>query len=94
MQDQITIIDGLQYSKWDRSVFEQMRRGGLNCVHVTIAYWENARETLSNIGNWNLLFERNADLIMPVRVAADVEKARDEGKVGIVFGFQNCSHRR
>ncbi len=91
MQDQMIIIDGLQYSRWDRSVFEQMRRGGLSCVHVTIAYWENARETLSNIGRWNLLFERHADLIMPVRVAADVERARDEGKVGIVFGFQNCS---
>ncbi|MFT5484271.1 MAG: membrane dipeptidase [Halieaceae bacterium] len=91
MQNRMTLIDGLQYSKWDRSVFEQMILGGLSCVHVTIAYWENARETLSNIGRWNQLFEQHADLIMPVRVAADVEKARDEGKVGIVFGFQNCS---
>ena len=85
------VIDGLQYNNWTRSVFEEMREGGVTCVHATIAYWENARETLTNIGRWNQLFEKHADLIMPVRTAADVGLARDSNRTGIVFGFQNCS---
>ena len=85
------VIDGLQYNNWTRSVFEEMRAGGVTCVHATIAYWENARETLSNIGRWNQLFERHGDLIMPVHTAEDVRIARDTGRTGIVFGFQNCS---
>lgn len=84
-------IDALQYSNWSRAVFEEMRRGGLDCAHVTIAYHETCVETLRNIGAWNRLFEGHGDLIMPVRDAGDVAAARAAGKTGIVFGFQNCS---
>ena len=46
-----TVIDGLQYSAWSREIFEQMREGGLNAVHVTIAYHENTRETLTRLAS-------------------------------------------
>lgn len=85
------VIDGLQYSRWDRSIFAQMRAGGLDCVHVTIAYHESCVETLRNIGKWNQLFERHGDLICRVGTAADVETASQQNKTGIVYGFQNCS---
>ena len=85
------MIDGLQYSHWSREVFEQMRDGGLSAVHVTIAYHELSRETLQNIGQWNRMFEMHNDLIMPVHTAADIEAAHAQNKVGIIFGFQNCS---
>jgi|TARA_B110000305_G_scaffold25229_1_gene22974 membrane dipeptidase len=85
------MIDGLQYSHWSRRVFEQMREGGLSAVHVTIAYHELSRETLQNIGQWNRLFEIHSDLIMPVHTATDIELAHGLNKVGIIFGFQNCS---
>jgi microsomal dipeptidase-like Zn-dependent dipeptidase len=63
----------------------------VHCIHVTIAYWENIRETLENIGTWNRHFINHGDLIMPVRQARDILEAKRLGKVGIVFGFQNCS---
>ncbi len=84
-------IDGLQYSNWSRKVFEEMRQGGLDCVHVTIAYHETCLETLRNIGKWNQLFEQHADLICKVGSADEVMAAKDRGKTGVVFGFQNCS---
>ena len=68
-----------------------MRRGGVDCVHVTIAYHETCVEALRNIGAWNRLFEDCGDLIMRVGNAEDVTAAREAGKTGIVFGFQNCS---
>lgn len=85
------IIDGLQYSCWSRRIFEQMRDGGLDCCHVTIAYHETALETLRRIGEWNRLFEQHGDLICRVGTAADVMVAKESGKTGIVYGFQNCS---
>jgi len=84
-------IDGLQYSRWSRDIFQQMRQGGLDCVHVTIAYHETALETLRNIGRWNQLFEHNDDLIMRVGCAEDVLEAQRLGKTGVIYGFQNCS---
>ena len=86
-----TIIDGLQYSAWSREVFEQMREGGLNAVHVTIAYHENTRETLTRLGEWNSRFEAMPDLIRPVMNPEDIHKAKAEGRIGIIFGAQNCS---
>lgn len=85
------VVDGLQYSAWSREIFEQMRQGGLNAVHVTIAYHENTRETLTRMGEWNSRFEAMSDLIRPVREPEDILKAKREGRIGIIFGAQNCS---
>ena len=85
------IIDGLQYVNWNRELFVEARDSGLNAIHVTIAYWENLRETLENIGQWNRHFSANSDLIMPARTASDIVEAQRQNKVAIVFGFQNCS---
>ncbi len=91
MNPEWLVIDGLQYSAWSREIFEQMREGGLNAVHVTIAYHENTRETLTRLGEWNQRFESYPDLIRPVYEPADLAKAKAEGRVGIIFGAQNCS---
>ena len=84
-------IDALQYSRWSREIFQQMRTGGLDCAHVTIAYHETALETLRRIGEWNRLFEDHGDLIARVQVAEDIGRAVESGRTGIVYGFQNCS---
>ena len=86
-----TVIDGLQYSAWSREIFEQMRAGGLNAVHVTVAYHENTRETLTRLGEWNARFEAFPDLIRPVFEPRDIQRAKAEGRIGIIFGAQNCS---
>lgn len=85
------IIDGLQYSNWSRALFEEMRRGKLDCVHVTIAYHETCVETMRNIGYWNRLFEQHGDLIVRVGTSQEVTAAVAAGKTGVVFGFQNCA---
>ena len=86
-----TVIDGLQYSAWSREIFEQMRAGGLNAVHVTVAYHENTRETLTRLGEWNARFEAFPELIRPVFEPGDIQRAKAEGRIGIIFGAQNCS---
>jgi len=85
------VIDALQYSNWDRARFEELRRGGFDAVHVTLIYWENARETIAIIGRWHDTFRRFSDLILPVRSAADILEAKRTNRTGIIFGFQNCS---
>jgi len=84
-------IDNLQYCNWSEKIFRQMREGGLDAVHVTIAYHETFREMVRNIENWNLRFERHADLIMPGRTAADVLRAQETGRTAIFFGLQTPS---
>ncbi|MGJ8544480.1 MAG: membrane dipeptidase [Sulfitobacter sp.] len=85
------VIDNLQYANFSPAIFEQMRAGGVDAVHVTIAYHETFREMVLNLERWNRWFEIHSDLIMPGRVAADVARAREAGRTAIFFGFQNPS---
>ncbi len=91
LHNDLIVIDGLQYSNWNRKIFEQLHAGGVTMVHATIVYHEQIRETLLRISEWNRLFEQNSDLIMPVKSAMDIRRAKELGKVGIMFGAQNCS---
>ena len=84
-------IDNLQYANWSEKIFRQMRDGGVDAVHVTIAYHENFRETVLNIERWNRWFEQHPDLIFHGEWASDVARARETGRTAIFFGFQNPS---
>lgn len=84
-------IDCLQYANWSEKIFRQMREGGVDAVHVTIAYHENFRETVLNFEQWNRWFEQFPDLIMKGRWASDIDIARETGRTAIFFGFQNPS---
>jgi len=83
------IIDGLEICNWSRSVFEDMRRGGLTAVNCTCSVWEGISGSLDNIAQWKKWFRENDDLILQVHAAADIRRAKREGKTGIYLGWQN-----
>ncbi|MEM9435211.1 MAG: membrane dipeptidase [Pseudomonadota bacterium] len=85
------LIDNLQYANWSEKVFRQMREGGVDAVHVTIAYHETFRETVLNLEAWNRWFEQFPDLIFKGTRAEDVDRAQQEQRTAIFFGFQNPS---
>ncbi|MCJ0764040.1 dipeptidase [Variovorax terrae] len=85
------VIDGLVVSRWSRQVFEDMHRGGLTAVNCTCSIWEGLRDTMINLARWKRAFIDHADLIMQVRSAADIRKAKEVGKVGIILGWQNTT---
>jgi len=91
LHDDLVVIDGLIVSDWGRHVFEDMVRGGVTTANCTCSVWENFRDTVDNIVRWKGWFREHADLILPVRTVADIRRAKQEGRTGIVLGFQNTS---
>lgn len=89
--DELTVIDALQHSNWDRKILEELSEGGVTAIHVTLAVWEDARTVLDNIGEWHRLFEQHSDLVMHGKNGEDIAKAKRLGKVAVFFGFQNSS---
>ena len=85
------LIDGLQYCNWSEKLFRQMRQGGVDAVHVTIAYHESFREMVLRLEAWNRWFERFPDLIFKGTEATDIQRAQDTNRTAIFFGFQNPS---
>ncbi len=84
-------IDALQYCHWSPGIFDQMREGGVDAVHVTIAYHENFRETVAVMEQWNARFEQYSDRIFQGFTGDDVRRARETGRTAIFYGFQNPS---
>jgi len=84
-------IDNLQYCNWSKEIFQINREAQLDAIHVTIAYHEDFDEVKNNVKVWNKHFQDYKDLIFHGKTFKDVEKAQQEKKTAIFFGFQNCS---
>ncbi|MER1966424.1 dipeptidase [Castellaniella sp. GW247-6E4] len=84
------VIDGLIISKWDRSVFADMRKGGLTATNCTVSVWEGFQDTVNNIARMKAMIRENSDLVALVRTTDDVLKAKRDGHTGIILGFQNA----
>ena len=84
------VIDGLIISKWNRAVFEDMKKGGLSAANCTVSVWEGFQDTVNNIAEMKKLIRDNGDLLTLVRSAADIKQAKQDGKTGIIMGFQNA----
>ena len=84
-------IDNLQYCNWSREVFKINREAELDTVHVTIVYHEDYDELLKRVDEWKIHFKDNSDLIFHGKNYKDIEKAKEQKKTAIFFGFQNCS---
>jgi len=84
-------IDNLQYCNWSKEIFKINNEAKLDAVHVTIAYHEDFNEVTKNVEAWNNHFQDHKNLIFHGKTFKDIEKAHQEKKTAIFFGFQNCS---
>lgn len=83
--------DALSYIAREKRWLEEWREWGLQCVHSTVAIWEDARTTLSSIGRWRRFLEQNAALAGLARSGQDVRQLADAGRTAVVLGFQNTA---
>ena len=88
--DDIT-IDALCIPCPERPLVERWRRGNVGCMHVTVAVWEDARETLGTLGRWRRFMDANADLVAAAASGDQILSIAASGRTAIVFGFQNTS---
>ena len=84
-------IDNLQYCNWSKEIFQINNEAKLDAVHVTIAYHEDFDEVKKNVEIWNKHFQEYKNLIIHGKTFQDIERANQEKKTAIFFGFQNCS---
>ncbi|MGK9616943.1 membrane dipeptidase, partial [Salmonella enterica subsp. enterica] len=56
----------------------------------TVSVWEGFQATINNIVASQTLIRENSDLVIPVKTTADIRRAKEQGKTGIIFGFQNA----
>jgi len=90
VHDDSIVIDGLIIAKWDRSIFEDMKKGGLAAASCTVSVWEGFQGTINNIAAMKKLIRENSELVTLVRKVDDIRQAKKDGKTGIILSFQNA----
>jgi membrane dipeptidase len=91
LHDELIVFDGLIVSNWGRSVFADMRAGGLTGANCTCCVWENFSGTMANIARWKSWIDANDDLLFQAYTTEDIRRAKRERRTAIVLGFQNVS---
>ncbi len=91
LHDRAVVVDGLIISNFDRSVFEDMRRGGLTAANCTCSVWEGFVDSMRNVARWKAWFREHDDIITQIYTTADIARAKASGKTGIILGWQNTS---
>jgi microsomal dipeptidase-like Zn-dependent dipeptidase len=84
----VPVIDCLQYCRFSEKILRQLRAGGVDAIHVTVACHEDFRELVANLSDWNALFERHDDLILRGLAADDIARAQATGRTAVFFGVQ------
>ena len=90
LHDESVVIDGLIIAKWDKDIFDDMRRGGLTAANCTVSVWEGFNDTVANIADMKKLIRENSEQVSLVRSTEDILEAKRKGKTGIILGFQNA----
>ncbi|HWD66829.1 MAG TPA: membrane dipeptidase, partial [Caulobacteraceae bacterium] len=78
----------------DARAISDAKSAGLTAVNITLGYVAGPQDpydyTLKTIREWDAILAAHPADLVKVNRAADILKARDEGKVGVLYGFQNA----
>ena len=85
------VVDSLNTSNWDSpAVYESLHSGKVTAINATIAIWESYVEAMDNIAGWLRRLEERSATLAQVASVGDILDAKESGKTGVIFGWQNA----
>ena len=99
-----TVIDALgspgeynaeAYAPMSAKALADARASGLTAINVTVSgvgsYATNTEETIRDIAYWNAQIAAHPEALCLIRTAADLDRAKRDGRLGLVYGFQDAT---
>lgn len=89
--DRAIVIDSLAVGhEWDEVEYEAVERSGYTAIQTTLpsSRFDVAMRALAE---WNARVRDRADKLVRATKAAHIEEAKRDGKMAVVFGFQNAT---
>jgi membrane dipeptidase len=85
--------DSAAFSEAD---FRRLRDSGIDVFHPAVAFDGDCTFDLTRswFAKWNNLIERHPQYFLRIDTAEDLQRARRDGKTGIVLGMQDANHLR
>jgi membrane dipeptidase len=77
------------------SEIADIRSSGLTAVNLTVGALGSGADvfesTFKTIGDWEREIDAHPDALMRIRSAADLERAKESRRLGIIYGFQDAT---
>jgi len=76
--------------------YKRLLASGVNAIQPAVGFVEGDvhRSSLDDIVRWNRFLREHAHQFVRVDRAADLERAKTSGRVGVILGLQNSAHFR
>ena len=75
--------------------FTRLRKSGIDVFHPAVAFYNRPYEVTTQwFAKWNALLTQHPKYFLRVDSAADLTRAKQEGKIGIILGMQDANHLR
>ena len=81
----VAVIDYVTENMW----LDDVLKGGLTATNLTVCMQRSFTEALKELMEHSRWAEKNSGRVIVVRKAADIERAKKEGKHGIMYGPQD-----
>ena len=76
----------------DTSYLDKLMAAGVTTINATVMPpYDTPLQALSRLKQWYEAFEEHSDKLIQVTTAQDIERAKREGKLGIIMGSQNAA---
>ena len=79
----------------DARAIRDAHASGTTAINVTLGYVAGLEDpyefTINDIAEWNRLIRKHQDHLLKVWSVRDILNAKEQGKIGIIFGFQNAA---
>lgn len=86
---------GSSYALIDARAIRELLASGTSAINQTLGHVAGPVEpfeyTVAEIAAWNRIIDAHPGQLLKVRTTADIERARDSGRCGVIFGFQNTT---
>ncbi len=81
--------------KIDPRALKDARDSGVTALNMTIGYTAGPMEpyehSISSVKHWDKIIQSNSDDLIKVLSTQDIIKAKQQDKIGVIFGFQNAA---
>lgn len=79
----------------DERTLADAHASGVTAINVTLGYtlgdFPPYRHTLDEIRTWDAIIDAHPRDLMRIGTAADIAEAKRQGRIGIIYGFQNAA---
>lgn len=90
LYDRALVVDSLSIETWDEAGFAAWRRSGYTAIHTSLAN-RNFAVGMRDLQAWRKRFADHPDTLIHGTKAADILRAKREGKLAVILGFQNAT---